>query len=169
MIQAEARGRCSKPNIVFHFAAEGERITRQEEDRNCNGRPDRLTLLDPQGNPSFRCTPREVDEFEGGVATLSLEDSSGDGYADRRQIFEAGVPARLEADTNGDRRTDVWISYVGGQARTQDEDTNFDGQIDQRFDLATEQAQKLNGGGESPSQAPFERIRCEGFSEFWQR
>jgi hypothetical protein len=128
-----------------------------------------LTRFDEQGNPTFRCTPRELIHYQAGLAAMSQEDTTKDGYADRRQILEGGVPLRLEADTNRDQRPDVWITYTGGRATIQDEDTNFDGRIDQRFDLATEKAVPLNGSPEPPSLAAFDRIRCREFSDFWRR
>jgi hypothetical protein len=171
VLQAEARGRCSRPNIVIHFdpESEEERVLLQEEDRNCNGRPDRLTRFDAEGLPSYRCTPYEVIEYSGGVVDAAREDSTHDGWADRRQIFEDGNQTRLDADTNADRLPDVWITFEAGQASLQMEDSNFDGSVDQQFDLAAEAEVPLQNGGQPPSIERFDRVRCRDFSGFWRR
>jgi len=171
VLQAEARGRCSKPNIVIHFdpQSEEERVVLQEEDRNCNGRPDRLTRFDEGGIPSYRCTPYEVIEYSAGVVDRALEDSTRDGWADRRQVFDNGDQTRLDADTNADRLPDVWITFQAGQAALQMEDSDFDGAVDQQFDLQTETEVPLGNGGTPPSVERFERVRCRDFSEFWAR
>jgi hypothetical protein len=156
--------------VLFIFSEDGQRIVIQEEDRNCNGLPDRMTHFDEAGVAVFQCSPRQRVELEEGVPALALEDSEEphDGYADLRQVYENGTLARLEADTNADHRPDVWILYVSGQASIQDEDTDFDGQIDQRFDLAANQPVELNGDPEAPASEKFERIGCRGFNEFWK-
>jgi antitoxin component YwqK of YwqJK toxin-antitoxin module len=167
--QAEARGRALKPNILFVFAEDGERIVTQEEDRNVNGRPDRLTRFSPEGQPTYRCTIRQEVSFLDGQPARVLDDSTGDGFADRRQIYEQGELVWVEADTNGDRRPDVWLRYEGGVPKTQDEDSDYDGRIDQRFDLATEEALPLETPVEPESSEKFGKIRCTGFSELWWR
>jgi hypothetical protein len=154
---------------VFHFAEGGERITVQEEDRNCNGLPDRYTRFADDGSPTFRCTLRTADHFEAGVVTESIEDTTRDGYGDRRQVFEDGLQIRFDADTNADRTPDVWINYANGAPETQDEDSDFDGQVDVRFDLATDEAVPLDGTPAGPSLTRFEPIRCSEFSDFWTR
>jgi hypothetical protein len=153
--------------MVFHFA-DGQRITRQEEDRNCNGKPDRLTIFDPDGQATMRCTPYEVISFAGGEPAQAVEDSTRDGYGDRRQVFDAGVQTRMDADTNADRIPDVWITYANGAATEQLEDSNFDGKIDAVFDLATEEATPVNGTA-PPSLEKFKRVRCKDFSDFWRK
>jgi antitoxin component YwqK of YwqJK toxin-antitoxin module len=168
-VQAEARGRAVKPNILFVFAEDGEQIITQEEDRNVNGRPDRLTRFSPDGQPTYRCTIRQEVSFADGQPARVLDDSTGDGFADRRQIYEQGVLVRVEADTNGDRRPDVWLGYEGGAARTQDEDADYDGRIDQRFDLVTEEAVSFETPVEPTSSEKFSKIRCSGFSKVWWR
>jgi hypothetical protein len=75
----------------------------------------------------------------------------------------------LDADTNADRLPDVWITYQNGSAAIQDEDTDFDGQVDQRFDLATDEPIELNGDRSPPSLDGLPKIGCSGFSDFWQR
>ena len=166
-LQAEARGRCAKPNIVFHFAEDGESITVQEEDQNCNGRPDRYTRFGEGGIPEFTCTLRTAVQYEAGLVLTSVEDTTRDGYGDQRQVFAEGIQTRFDADTNGDRIPDVWVNYANGAPETQDEDSDFDGQIDVRFDLATEDVVPLNGTTAPPVLEAFEQIRCTDFSEFW--
>ena len=71
-------------SIARIFAEDGERIVTQEEDRNINGRPDRLTRFSPDGQPTYRCTIRQEITFESGEPVLVLDDSTGDRFADRR-------------------------------------------------------------------------------------
>jgi hypothetical protein len=158
-----------KPNILFVFARDGQQIVAQEEDRNLNGRPDRLTRFDESGTPTYRCTMTQEVTFVNGQPSLVLDDSTGDRFADRRQVYEGSELVRLEADTNADRRPDVWITYRGGQAAIQDEDADYDGRVDQRFDLTTEEQLEVEGSGEPPSRERFARLQCSGFSALWRR
>jgi hypothetical protein len=169
-LQAESRGRCSRPNVLFIFSEDGQRIVVQEEDRNCNGLPDRLTRFDEAGVAIFQCSPRQRVDLVEGIPAVALEDSiePHDGYADRRQLYQEGTLTRLEADTNADHRPDVWILYVSGEASIQDEDTDFDGRVDQRFDLAANQPVEVDGNAEPPTLEKFERIGCKGFNGFWK-
>ena len=154
--------------MVFHFTPDGSRITHQEEDRNCNGKPDRLTRFDEEGLPTFRCTPYELIEFAAGNPTQAIEDSTRDGYGDRRQVFRQAVQIRLDADTNADRKPDIWIEYgPDGTAKMQLEDSDFDGRVDAKFDLTTDEAVETNGG-EPPSLDEFGRVSCREFSDFWK-
>jgi hypothetical protein len=169
-LQAESRGSCSRPNVLYVFSEDGQRIVLQEEDRNCNGLPDRMTRFDEAGVAIFQCSPRQRVDLEAGIPAVALEDSiePHDGYADRRQVYEDGMLTRLEADTNADHRADVWILYVSGEASMQDEDTDFDGRVDQRFDLTSNKPVEVNGDSESPASEKFDRIGCRGFNEFWK-
>ena len=170
ILRAESRGRCSLPNILFLFGADGESVAKQEEDRNCNGRPDRLTRFASDGNVEFRCTIRQEIHFEMGTPVEVWEDSEApySGFADQRQIFEEGTLLRVEADTNEDRMPDVWIRYEGDRATVQDEDSDFDGKIDRRFDLATNKPVPLSEPLEPLSIERMRRIRCTGFNAFWK-
>ena len=101
--------------------------------------------------------------------SVSFEDTTRDGYADRRQIYHQGAVVRLEADTNADRKPDVWVTFSAGKARFQDEDTDFDGVVDSRFDLETDESVSLDGSQEPPSLEAFGRLSCREFSAFWKR
>jgi hypothetical protein len=172
VLQAEARGRCVTPTMLFLFAEDGESVVTQEEDRNCNRRPDRLTRFDAEGAPTLRCTPRERIEFADGRPRVAFQDSAEpyDGYADRRQVYGTdGTVELLAVDTNGDRVPDVWIRHTAGQPTLQDEDTDFDGVVDQRFDLASDQAIEVNGDSGAVSLERLPRIDCSSFSDFWRR
>ena len=99
---------------------------------------------------------------------LAIEDSTKDGFADRRQRFAAGARTRLEVDTNGDRKPDVWIHFdAADEPELQYEDSDFDGVIDVKFDLATEEPLELNG---DPNQIleDFGKVSCRNFSAFWR-
>ena len=70
----------------------------------------------------------------GGVVVEALIDTTGNGVADNREVYEGGERVRMDVDTNNDRRPDVTIAAAPGGVSRQDEDTDFDGIVDLRFD-----------------------------------
>jgi len=170
VVQAEARGKCSRPSLAAFFAEDGQSIVRTEEDTNCNGTPDQRTEIAPDGQATLQCTVYTKVTFVGGAPQVEIEDSNKDGFGDRRQIYEAGVLVQVDADTNADRKPDVWLTYTDGNPSLQYEDTNFDGTADQLFDLASEKPLPMNAAAASRlSREGFEKIGCSGtFSEYWK-
>jgi hypothetical protein len=167
-VQVESRGKCTKPNFAFIFAPDGERVIRQEEDLNCDGKPDALTELDEAGNPAGKCSRAELVQFEAGKPAVTLEDSDKNGVADRRQVFEDGSLVWLEADTNKDRKPDVWVLHENGNPALQYEDSNFDGKVDTKFDLTSQQPVELEKAAKVSTKG-FEKITCSGFGDFWRQ
>jgi hypothetical protein len=74
------------------------RVTRQEEDRNFDGKPD------------------VISEFSGGVLRLVREDSKGRGCFDVEQRLAAdGKTVEEQAiDENGDCKLDLWSHFANG-------------------------------------------------------
>ncbi len=99
----------------------------------------------------------------GGVVVEVLSDSTGDGIADTREVYENGQRVRVEVDTNGDRKVDVMQSVTEAGVAVQEEDTDFDGRIDRRFE-AEELVASNNG---IPLGADFGQIGCGSFDRFW--
>ena len=94
----------------------------------------------------------------------ALIDTTGNGVADNREVYEGGERVRTDVDTNNDRRPDVAIAAAPGGVSRQDEDTDFDGIVDLRFD------------GDTPVDIPagtklagekFGRLDCGSFHRFW--
>jgi hypothetical protein len=97
-----------------------------------------------------------------------LIDTTGDHYADTRQVLSSGGQlVRLDADTNGDRKPDVVQSFgADGALLYQDEDTDYDGAIDQRFE--NDQPATVPAGTRVAG-ARFGKLGCGSFHRFWWR
>ena len=94
-----------------------------------------------------------------------LFDSSGDGFADQRQVYRDGAVVRTDADTNADRKPDVVQSASNG-IPIQDEDVDYDGVVDQRF--KGDQLVSVPAGT-AIAGAAFQRLDCGSFHPFWWR
>ena len=101
--------------------------------------------------------------FSAGVMTEVLIDSTGNGYADTRDVYEDGTRVRSEVDTNDDRSPDVIQALGPGGVPRQDEDTDFDGLVDLRFD--GEELVEVPAG--TKVGAKFGKIGCGSFHRFW--
>jgi hypothetical protein len=99
-----------------------------------------------------------------GVVVEVLVDTTGNGIADQREVYQGGARVRLDADTNDDRRPDVVQSVATSGLPLQDEDVDYDGTIDRRFE--GDQVVELSNGHKIPGE-PFGRIDCGSFHRFW--
>jgi hypothetical protein len=105
-----------RKDIVRLYSDEG-RPTREEADRDFNGRID------------------EVTQFSNGRVSLQEIDTSGNGTIDTKIFFEAGEPVRAERDmagrsTDAEWRPDRWEYYVDGRTARIGTDINGDGKVD---------------------------------------
>jgi len=101
--------------------------------------------------------------FSGGAPTEALIDTTGNGVADTREVYQGGNRVRVEVDTNDDRRPDVVQSLAPGGQPRQDEDTDFDGVIDRRFD-GDALVDVPAGTKVGPK---FGELGCGSFHAFW--
>jgi hypothetical protein len=160
-----------KPDTLNQLDAQG-RVRVQEVASDGSATPDKRTFLDERGQATAQCLLGEDKKklntralVSGGVITELLIDTTGNGYADTRQVLsKSGDVVRVEADTNGDHKPDVVQTYQGGALVFQDEDTNFDGKIDQRFKGTAPVAVPA---GAKIEDAPFEKLDCGSFDRFW--
>jgi hypothetical protein len=93
-----------------------------------------------------------------------LHDTTGNGVADTREVWQGSEILRLEADTNGDRQPDVVQHFSGGQVVRQDEDLDYDGVVDQSFE--GNQPMNVPAGTKLPG-AKFGKLGCGSFHRFW--
>jgi len=159
-----------RPQTLNHFDSnavvtiqeavdEGGRNPAKKMFLNAAGEVTSQCLLDAEGK---KLNTRAI--FVGGTIAEVLVDTTGNGVADNRDVYENGKSVRTEVDTNNDRKPDVTISIAPSGASRQDEDTDFDGIIDHRFD------------GDAPVDIPagtklagekFGRLDCGSFHGFW--
>lgn len=159
-----------RPQVLNHFDSNGA-LTVQEAVNDGGPNPAKKLFLNPSGEVTAQCLlDAEGKKLNvrtivvGGVVVEALIDTTGNGVADNREVYEGGERVRLEVDTNEDRRPDVAIVARPGGVSRQDEDTDFDGIIDLRFD------------GDTPVDIPagtkfagekFEKLDCGSFDAFW--
>ncbi len=98
---------------VFRFYNDEGRPTREEADRDFDGRIDVMAY------------------FEGGTIAREEWDTNRDARADTWIYFERGAPNRGERDTNFDGRADAWEYYEGGHVQRIGYDLDNDGRVDQ--------------------------------------
>ena len=167
----DTRG-AGSPEVLNHMNGGGH-IAIQELASGARGsQPDQKLFLDEAGGVRAQCLlgedGRKLDTrtlVRDGVVREVLQDTSGDGWADTRQVLnEAGEVVRLDADTNADRRPDVVQVYAGGALLHQDEDSDGDGRVDRRF--------RGDQSAEVPADARIEGDRfrtldCGSFDGFW--
>ena len=120
-----------------------------------------------------QCTPSEdgkrlntrADVDASGNVVAVLTDTSGNGIADQRIVYEGGAIARIEVDTNGNRKPNAAIYYdANGQPTHQDEDADHDGVADQRF--RGQEPVELPPGTRIPGDR-FGKLGCGRFHPFW--
>ncbi|MHC4422998.1 MAG: hypothetical protein ACYS1E_20775 [Planctomycetota bacterium] len=158
-----------RPDLLNHFDAAGQAVVQEVAS---NGRsPDKKLLLGPGGVVTAQCTLSEDGKklstranVENGIVTEVLHDTTGNGVADTREVWQSNEILRLEADTNDDRRPDVVQHFSGGQVVRQDEDVDYDGVADQRFE--GNQPVNLPPGTKLPG-AKFDKLGCGNFHRFW--
>ncbi len=159
-----------RPQTLNHFDSNGV-LTVQESTGESGRNPEKKLFLNSAGEVTSQClldgegkklSVRAI--VVGGVVVEALIDTTGNGVADNREVYEGGARVRTDIDTNNDRKPDVTISTAPSGASRQDEDTDFDGIIDQRFD------------GDTPIDIPagtklagekFGRLDCGSFHGFW--
>ena len=163
----DTKGR-GKPDVFNHLNESGQ-VTIQEV--SSNGQPDRKLYLDAAGQVTAQCTLNEKGKrlntraiLEGGMVVEVLVDTTGNGVADVREVYQNGQRIRLDADTNGDRMPDVVQSVAANGASVQEEDVDFDGQIDHRFE--GDQPVELSNGHRIQGEK-FGRVGCGSFHRFW--
>jgi hypothetical protein len=153
-----------------HFDSNGA-VTIQEAVGEDGRNPGKKLFLNAAGEVTAQCLlDAEGKKLNvrtivvGGVVVEALIDTTGNGVADNREVYEGGERVRTDVDTNDDRMPDVTISAGPGGASRQDEDTDFDGIVDLRFD------------GDAPVDIPagtkmagekLGNLNCGSFHPFW--
>jgi hypothetical protein len=159
-----------RPQVLNHFDSNGV-LTVQEAADEGGSKPSKKLFLNSSGEVTAQCLlDAEGKKLNvrtivvGGVVVEALIDTTGNGVADNREVYEGGERVRTHVDTNDDRKPDVTITAMPGGISRQDEDTDFDGIVDLRFD------------GDTPVDIPagtklagkkFERLNCGSFHRFW--
>jgi antitoxin component YwqK of YwqJK toxin-antitoxin module len=159
-----------RPQVLNHFDSNGA-LTVQEAVGEGGRNPDKKLFLNASGEVIAQCLlDAEGKKLNvrtivvGGVVVEALIDTTGNGVADNREVYEGGERVRMDVDTNNDRKPDVTITAGPGGVSRQDEDTDFDGIVDLRFD------------GDTPVDIPagtklagekFGKLDCGSFHRFW--
>ncbi len=163
----DTRGR-GRPDLLDHLDATGAIVI--QEVASDGRHPDKKLYLDKSGAVSSQCLLNtEGDKLTTratvahGVVVEVLSDSTGNGIADTREIYENNQRVRVEADTNGDRKVDVVQSVTAAGVAVQEEDTDFDGSLDRRF----EDNQLVESTHGTRVGADFGPIGCGSFHRFW--
>jgi hypothetical protein len=101
-----------------------------------------------------------------GTVVEALVDTTGNGVADTREVYQGGEILRVEIDTNNDRAPDIVQTTLPGGVSRQDEDADFNGTIDRRFDgdalIESATGTKIEG-------SRFGTLDCGGFDSFWTK
>jgi antitoxin component YwqK of YwqJK toxin-antitoxin module len=158
------------PETLTHFDSNGT-PTIQEAVNGKNRSPDKKLFLNSKGEVTAQC----VLDSEGkklntrmnvsnGVMIEMLTDTTGNGFADQREVYENGGVVRLDVDTNDDRMPDIAQSTGPDGVSRQDEDTDFDGVVDQRFD--GDAAVEVPAGTQVAG-AKLGKLDCGSFHSFW--
>jgi hypothetical protein len=102
----------------------------------------------------------------GGLVVEELYDTTGNGQADQRAVYEGGELVRLDADTTASGKPDTTQYFSGGKLVRQDQDDDGDGLVDSRFD--GDEAATVPPGSQVPGSA-FGKLGCGRFDRFWAK
>jgi hypothetical protein len=159
-----------RPQVLNHFDANGT-LTVQEAVGEDGRDPGKKLFLNASGEVTAQCLLNAEGKklnvrtlVVEGVVVEALIDTTGNGVADNREVYEGGERVRMDVDTNNDRMPDVVIAVGPGGVSRQDEDTDFDGIVDLRFDGDTPvdiPADTKVAGGK------FRNLDCGSFHRFW--
>ena len=160
-----------QPDVLNHLNPDGSVRVQEVASGDNGGNPDKKLFLAADGSVVSQCLLGDDKKrlsaraiVKAGVVSEVLLDTTGNQYADTRQILSDGRLVRVDADTNNDHMADVVQTYNGDALAHQDEDTNGDGVVDQRFE------------GNKPVPVPpntkisreaFTRLDCGSFDGFW--
>ncbi len=162
-IDTKGRGR---PDVLNHLDRSQNVVI--QEVASDGGDPDKKLFLAAGGKVTAQCFLDDAKKklntrtvVSNGQVVEVLVDTTGNGVADTREIYENGDRIRLEVDTNDDRRPDVVQAVGEGGLPLQDEDVDFDGVVDRRFqgDQLVETASGTEIAGE-PWKTRWSHRRC---------
>lgn len=139
----------------------------READLNGDGRKDILRVYSDEGRPTREEADRdfngridEVTQFSNGRVSFQEIDTSGNGTIDTRIFYEAGQPVRAERDmagrsTDAEWRPDRWEYYADGRTVRIGTDIDGDGKVD-RWDRDEE---RLRTSALAKQQVPGDSVR----------
>ncbi len=121
---------------------DGGLLSRDEADRDFDGRVDAITEYTRNGDAS---SYRTDDDFDGRLESTiryrdrlvqqSEVDVDGDGQTDVRTVYERGVASRTEYLDRASRRIVKTVTFGGGKPVRVELDRDADGQVERAYDL----------------------------------